>query len=457
MMMYLPLALYAVLFIGAAFAPLRWSIICYLLLSTIDLGSLDASIGALNTAKAMLLPVWMLWRLRFWSGPRRVGAAPIFWGLLTLYVAIASSASLFPAYAIKLVGHMVGSLVICLMLIRAARAGFLGLQTIFPVTVGTLGMAVIHWFLVHDWGGEPDRLTSFAGAQSFAAFAVALYAGSLAGRSLRTPLKIAVCASLLVALLLNGSRLWVTGFLLVTLMSIFVSRITLWLRVLTFGLIAMAGSVALVEFDSLMTVMEEHSSSNRIAAALGAFYQGDRRSTGLGTYNLRRDLYRRSIDAIEASTLPELLLGHGTCNGALIAATLSKDPDPNRAMHNEWLRALYEWGLVGLTLWILFIAALGGYAIRALRGSRRHCAVPLLIYLPAFCLGLTGENFIAAAGNLASVGLLMLIGIASLSRPWPEVRREWRLRASSAALARGWRAAFPAATPALMRPAPRNL
>ena len=29
--------------------------------------------------------------------------------------------------------------------------------------------------------------------------------------------------------------------------------------------------------------------------------------------------------------------------------------DPNRAVHNEWLRILYEWGGVGLGLWFVFI------------------------------------------------------------------------------------------------------
>ena len=43
-MTYLPLALYLALFAVAAFAPLRWSVIGFLLLSTIDLGSESASI-----------------------------------------------------------------------------------------------------------------------------------------------------------------------------------------------------------------------------------------------------------------------------------------------------------------------------------------------------------------------------------------------------------------------------
>ena len=57
-----PFFLYIALFLATLVAPLRWSIIAFLVLSNIDLGSLNASIGILNTAKAMVLPVILLWR-----------------------------------------------------------------------------------------------------------------------------------------------------------------------------------------------------------------------------------------------------------------------------------------------------------------------------------------------------------------------------------------------------------
>ena len=88
--MHAPLILYVILFVATVIAPLRWSIISFLLLSNIDLGSLSASIGLLNTAKAMVLPVYLLWRFRAYAGHERIRSAPVAWLLLTLYVAIAS-------------------------------------------------------------------------------------------------------------------------------------------------------------------------------------------------------------------------------------------------------------------------------------------------------------------------------------------------------------------------------
>src|SRR6185437_4185558 len=133
--MTLALSLYAVLFLVAAFAPLRWSLIAYLLLSTIDLVSANASVGALNAAKAIVLPAYLLWRLRDYAGHGKTILAPIAWGALIVYAAIAGSWSLYPTFAIKLVGHMAASLVICLMFMRATKGNYLTPAIVLPVTL----------------------------------------------------------------------------------------------------------------------------------------------------------------------------------------------------------------------------------------------------------------------------------------------------------------------------------
>ncbi len=417
----LPLLLYIILFLVAVFAPLRWSIVGFILLATIDLGSVSASIGLLNTAKAMILPLFMLWRFRAYAGHSKIEAAPIAWGLLIAYVAIASIWSVFPMYAIKLIGHMTGSLVICMVLLRAAKSGYLTPQRVLvPLTAGTIGVAVIHWFLLHAWGGEPERFTTFAGAQACAAFLLALYCAALASRSIRPVIRITLCAALAISLVFNGSRLWMAGLCLITLLALFFSSARAWIKVLAFGLSVTLSSVVIAEWDTIMDAVSREAGSNRIAAAITAAYQGNFKARGLGTYTLRQALYRSTVDSIESGAVLEVLFGHGTCNGALIAAAFNKNPDPNRALHNEWLRAIYEWGIPGFTLWLVFIGSLFVYAAQGFYRDKSRNSVPLLIYLPAFALGLSGENFIAAAGNVASMGLLMLISFASISRRRPQ-------------------------------------
>ncbi len=414
-MVNLPIILYALFFLIALFAPLRWSIVGFILLANIDLGSLSASIGVLNTVKALVLPVFMLWRFRGYAGHSRISSAATAWVLLIVYAAIASLWSHFPAYSLKLLGHMTGTLVICVVLIRATKGGFLTPFSIVPISVATLAIGCLHWFLLHSWGGEPERFTTFAGAQAFAAFLAALYTVVITYEGLRLRVRVPLGAALALAMVFNGSRLWIAGLFLITFLAVFTSSLRLWMKIVGLSVTLIAGAGLLLDFDAIMKLAARESAANRIAAAVSAAYQGNMRSSGLGTFILRSELYHRTIQGIEKDSILQLIFGHGTCNGALIAATLSKNPDPNRAMHDEWLRAIYEWGLVGLGLWLFLMASLTIFAVVGMQQTKSDYAKPLLIYLPAFAVGLTGENFIAAAGNVASVGFLVLIALASIS------------------------------------------
>jgi O-antigen ligase/polysaccharide polymerase Wzy-like membrane protein len=410
-----PVVLYLALFIAALVAPLRWSIIAFLVLSNIDLGSLNERIGILNTGKAMVLPVILLWRFHAYSGHRKIATPPVMWSLLILYVVIASSWSLFPEYAIKLIGHMLGSLIICLMLTRATKAGYLSFETILPVTCGVIAMAVFHWLFLHNWGGETERFTTFSGAQAFAAFLTAFYCAALFAKTLNPTMRIALCLILIAAVIANGSRIWIIGILLSTLTAIFVSGVKPSIKILTLGVTVIVLAACTIAFDNVMDYIAHKAPTNRIAAAITDAYGGNLQSRGLGTYNLRHVLFDRTIQAIKSGSTAESILGHGTCNGYVIAATLSKTADPNRAIHNEWLRALYEWGVVGFSLWTGFILSLLIYAAKGVNGEAAAYAKPLVVYLPAFVLGLTGENIIAGAGNAVSVGLLVLISLSTIS------------------------------------------
>ena len=234
-------------------------------------------------------------------------------------------------------------------------------------------------------------------------------------KSLRIAVRVALCALLFFSVLLNGSRIWIIGLFASTLLAIFVSEVKSWVKVLTLGVTLIVGALSIADLDGIMDLIAQQASSNRIAAALTDVYGGNFKARGLGTYNLRHELFQRTMDSLESSSVLQLVFGHGTCNGALITATVSKNPDPNRAMHNEWLRVIYEWGIVGLTIWLVFMGSLVVYAVKGVNTDRGSYSKPLLIYLPAFALGLSGENIIAGAGNAVSVGLLMLIALASIS------------------------------------------
>ena len=165
---------------------------------------------------------------------------------------------------------------------------------------------------------------------------------------------------------------------------------------------------------------------NRIVAAALAAYEGDMRSEGLGTLRFRRTIHAAAIDQLEKSSAIELIFGRGTSNGSMITGSLFPGyagfSDPNRMVHDEWVRVLYEWGLVGVALWCTFWASIVAYAIRGVRNDTTGFAKPLAIYVPALLVALAGENILAGAGDAASIGFLMLLGYATLAHHDP-VRR----------------------------------
>jgi O-antigen ligase len=157
--------------------------------------------------------------------------------------------------------------------------------------------------------------------------------------------------------------------------------------------------VALVaEKDLLLRMVSQGARLNRVADTINAVYEGNLRSSGLGTYQFRRGLYQHAVKALTESSLLELSFGHGTSNGRLLLGMMIRTGDANRAVHNEWLRILYEWGSVGLALWFVFIFSVIAYAVQGVRRDRLGHARPLLIFLPAFLAGFSTENVLAGAG-----------------------------------------------------------
>ncbi len=419
--MILPVVLYVALFLIAAIAPLRWSIVAYLLLATIDFGATSANVGMLNAAKGTILPVYLLWRLRTYSGHERTIVAPIVWILLVIYVGIAGFWSFFPLSALKLAVEMAGSFLICMVFLRATKAQYLTPAVVLPVTIGALAIAVLRSIFAPRYGDEAVRFTGFLSAQAFAAFIVALYCIALCSKTLRAGVRVPLCVVLAASLAFDGSRIWAIGMAIATLLALLVSEVRPWMKICGVGLAIAITALLAGSMDTVMTLLAEHAESNRIAAAITAFYEGDLKSYGLGTYNFRRGLEAKEIGAIADSSLTQLVFGHGTSNGALVVtgSLFKGNLDPNRLMHDEWLRVMYEWGLIGLILWLMFFGSIAMFAVRGVQRDQNGYAKPLLVYLPAFMLGLTGENILAGAGSAANIGFLMLLGLAGMAHRQP--------------------------------------
>ena len=87
--------------------------------------------------------------------------------------------------------------------------------------------------------------------------------------------------------------------------------------------------------------------------------------------------------------------------------------DPNRSIHNEWLRALYEWGVVGLVLMVAVIGTMLIGLLRRYRSARVKLGVAAaLSFVPAFLGAFSGENVLAGAGNALTLSLAIMIALA---------------------------------------------
>jgi hypothetical protein len=425
--MLLPLVLYGVLLSLTFFAPMRIALVAYLMLSVVDFNTANAGIGIFNAARGILCPLVLLWRLREFAGHTRMVTAPIAWLLLILYAAIASLWSLFPLSAIKLVGEMAGSFLICMVFLRAAKGGFLTPKIALPLSAGIIFIAILRMTYVQLYGDvfsqasggmsgdTPDRFTAFTTAQAFAALLTALYAVGITSQTIRFRIRAPLCLTLLMALLFNGSRLWLIALLAASVLALLISEMPAWTKIVGLGAVMLV-IIGIVATSDYIIEALEGAHQYRIAAAITAAYEGNQKDTGLGTVILRRKLDSKAWDMIRAGSVLELCFGHGTSNGRLVRGELNKGiGDPNRAVHNEWLRILYEWGIVGLILWLLFVGSLMAYAWDGLKRDKYGFAKPLFIYVPAFCIGVSGENIIAGAGHAENVGLLVLIGIAAVA------------------------------------------
>jgi hypothetical protein len=425
--MLLPLILYGVLLSLTFFAPLRLAMVAYLLLSVVDFNTANAGIGVLNATRGLVCPVILMWRLREFAGHGRITLAPIAWLLLIFYAAIASIWSLFTLSAIKLVAEMAGSFLIAMVFLRASKGRYLTPEIALPAGVGVILIAAVRMTYIQLYGDvfssasggmsgdTPDRFTAFTTAQAFAALLTALYAIAVTSRTISIYIRAPLCLGIIIALLFNGSRLWLIALIVATVLGLLVSEAPTWFKIVGLGAIMLA-MIGVVAASELIIDALQGAHQYRIAAAIVAAYEGNEKDTGLGTVVLRRHLDTRALELIERGNVLQLCFGHGTSNGRMIVGDINRGiGDPNRSVHNEWLRILYEWGFVGIILWLLFIGSLLTYAANGLKRDSLGFAKPLFIYVPAFCIGVSGENIIAGAGHAENIGLLLVIGIAAIA------------------------------------------
>jgi O-antigen ligase len=416
-------------------APPKWSVLAWLVMGNLDTtgagqGSV-ATLGWINAVKGILLPLYLWWRMR--GAPSEISrTTPArLWFALMAYAAFAGLWAPFPVAAAKLVGNMLGIFLTVLVIEKTVRNGLLGSRSLVILVVSSLVLAIIQTYYFggasygFDGAGQPSRFSSFIAAQQYAAFLVAFLAVVLWQRQLRLQMRLGLSLALCFALFLNGSRTWFLGAALVGVVYLCLSfrRVV---AAIAFGL-ATTALLALLAVNlqpTNTTILDD--SASRIAATLSALVNGNDTSHNIGMANLsfRLSVYEGVLTELRAATLRELFLGHGTSSGATVVMRVfphsyhEDSLDPNRAIHDEWLRALYEWGIVGLTVLVgMFTALIGGVLARYKDPATRHGAIAVFSFLPAFLLAFSTENILAGAGNAITMSMAIVIGMLWFKGP----------------------------------------
>jgi hypothetical protein len=427
-------------------APLRWAVLAWLIMGNLDATgpgfSASDSVGWLNAAKSIALPLFLWWRLR--ASPRSpMTTVPArLWICLTLYAALSGLWSPFPLGAAKLVGNMVGTFLTFVVLEKAARRGLLNSSFIVLLILGSLALGILQTAYFGTYGydgiGRPARFSSFLSPQQYAAFLVAFLAVVIWHRKFSTATRLALGIAVGAALAYNGSRTWFSGAVLIVLFYLWSSSKRILAGTLICASTIALGSLLLINLTPNVQGRYDNASS-RILATITALATGEdtEGEIGLANLNFRLSIYGGAMNELQSATVSELVFGHGTSSGGdVIMRVFPRDYTPdrldaNRVIHNEWLRALYEWGIIGLAL---LFTVMGSLFLGLLRlhksGISGVASAAGLSFLPAFVLALSTENIIAGAGNAVTMSFALLIALTWASDSREVVRRSWPVYAS---------------------------
>jgi O-antigen ligase len=338
------------------------------------------------------------------------------WAVLIGWAALGVLWSPFQLSGIKMIGYLICYPVLAAVLLegwqrRALSPGLLASALWLSLLLG----AVQTWALGNWYGKLPgmndDRFTSFCTPQTYAAFIASILSVLLITQRLSLPSRLIHWSGALAGLLLTGSRyvfIGALGMVVVVSVGYILQEASQQGRLrrlaIAVGAMLVVGAAGTAYFTA--------TSTSRIGELLRILAEGDSPFERMGTLVWRRGIYDQAWQRLASRDPLAMTVGSGTSSGASIVLgyDLRYDEnrvDANRVVHNEILRALYEWGIVGALLFISVLAALAWYFVRAALKERIQPAYAFLSLLPTLILGCLSENILAGSSSPAGVGLLI--------------------------------------------------
>lgn len=406
--------------LGILLLPRRWALLCWFLAAQFDLSGISwqsaSTLGWGNTLRVVILPSFLL--LRFgWSNAlatsiRLTGFR--LWLVFCAYVAFASLWSPFPVSSAKLLGYLYAYTVSFIILFTAYRKGYLNSRVLIAYLWSILAVAMLQtWWLGNPFGKKEQRFTSFLSPQYFAQTLDFFLIIVVVLPNLKWRTKLLYAVILIIAIFLSGSR---TGFLAGVGILTFASW--LFLRAVVTSQRVLVASTMLLLSAGLMTALYflplSPSSDVFRTLELLSLVREQNDLTNIGTIGFRMGMWQATISELARADAWQLLFGHGTASGANVALWAfsrygEASIDANRVIHNEFLRALYEWGLIGFVLFSSFLIALVIGGIKYVQRLRNRILV--ISTLATMLLFLAIENVLAAGGNAAGIALILNLAL----------------------------------------------
>src|SRR5256885_7709924 len=419
---------------GAVLLPPSWAVISYLLLVQFDLtGSAFYSseiLGWENAVKVIVAPTILFYRLRpiDFLNPNILKVARI-WLLLAAYAAVAVLWSPFKLSAVKMLGYFYAYTILFVIFAAAWRRGWITAKALIFVLWASLAFAVLQTYVLGNTYGSFEaanavvdfewRFTSFTGAQSFAAFLLCMLTILLFRERWSLPI-LSTCAAATIGIVLTGSRSIFLGFAWVLTLAAVLFAKKSGRRI---SLAAAAKRMA-ISFAALLLVAAgvlKALPENRLNEMLSAAVTSENSLQDVGTFVWRFSLYQKTLEELAGRNLRTLLTGSGTSSAASLVLQSGifseSNVDPNRALHDEFLRSAYEWGAVGVLLLLLFLAQAISICFRMIKNYDSPEAWAFLAILAPLLISLTVENFLADPASPGGVAYNLILTSMLASGP----------------------------------------
>jgi hypothetical protein len=406
--------------------PVRWAIPFYLVMVQIDFSgpflSSTSTLGVENGLKVIALPTLLLWRVG-WRECKALNWQPLAksWLFFLSYVALAALWSPFRLSALKMVGYLYAYAVLFLIFTYAWSKRWMTQQLLATIVLVALILSVLQTYVLGNlfgFGGTENRFTTFSDAETFGAFLICFLSLFLFCAN-HGSLRIVCAVSLSLGIVLTGSRYVFIGmiflFLIASVFYVVRARAKIGL-----GLLFRRLSLGLVPTLLLVGLITEFFPENRLNELLYLF-----RPAGIeeiGTFGFRLAIYQETINQLANRDARQLLFGAGTSSGAEVALKLDPDlytlanVDGNRTIHNEFLRALYDWGVIGLSLLLVFLVRTFKACVALLRQRKSRGAMAFLGICPTILIGLAFGNVLSEAGFPGGTGFVCVLACAAASR-----------------------------------------